>query len=199
MKTKTIQLYTIDELCNEAREKALNKLRENWFDYDWHEGILDEAKTIGALMGIDIDKIYFSGFWSQGDGACFECNYQYKKGALKAIKDYAPLDAELHSIAKNLQDIQKRYFYYLSASTEQRGHYYHEYCTCITVRNNAPWLYSSDVPEEVEESIKDYLRDFMRWIYSQLGIEFDYLNSDEVMIENCRSNEYFFDESGVLN
>ena len=47
---------------------------------DWYESTFDDAKAIGALMGMDIDGIYFSGFCSQGDGACFEAGLSYRKG-----------------------------------------------------------------------------------------------------------------------
>ena len=38
--------------------------------------------------------IWFRGFWSQGDGACFETFYSYRKHAPRLIREYAPQDAD---------------------------------------------------------------------------------------------------------
>ena len=48
-------------------------------------------------------SIWFSGFWSQGDGASFEGYWSHSKGAAARIRDYAPMDATLHGIADRLQ------------------------------------------------------------------------------------------------
>jgi hypothetical protein len=69
--------------------------------------------------------IWFSGFWSQGEGACFEGYWSHAKGAVARIRDYAPQDATLHSIADRLKAIQRRNFYQLAAEISRRGHYYH--------------------------------------------------------------------------
>ena len=79
MKTITIETYEFDELDDAAKEKA-----RDWFrtasndDTFWSECVLEEAEEQGVLMGIEFDrdrdhsaKIYWSGFCSQGDGACF--------------------------------------------------------------------------------------------------------------------------------
>ena len=60
--------------------------------------------------------IWFSGFWSQGDGACFEGRYAYAPRASLRIRDYAPRDTELHRIADALQALQRLNFYQLTAS-----------------------------------------------------------------------------------
>ena len=65
--------------------------------------------------------IWFSGFWSQGDGACFEGYWSHAKGVNARIRDYAPTDATLHCIADRLQAIQRRNFYQLAAEVSRRG------------------------------------------------------------------------------
>jgi len=189
--TTTRTLYKFDELSDEAKEKAIERYRENNLDYDWYDFVYDDAITIGKLMGIKIDRIYFSGFSSQGDGACFEGEYFYNAGSVKAIKDYAPQDETLHRIAKDLQNIQRKTFYHLYAYVKHSGHYYHENCTNIDVRNDV-----QELTDEQEQGIKDCLRDFMRWIYKQLESEYDYLQSDEQIRETIQANEYEFTEDG---
>src|SRR5690606_10902815 len=111
------KVYQLHELSSEAQEKAIENLRnhEGYLDYKWWDSTYEDVKTIAALFGLEIDEIYFSGFYSQGDGACFEGYYSYKKGGLKAVEGYAPTDMELYGIVKGLQDVQRRYFYGLSA------------------------------------------------------------------------------------
>ena len=194
MKTNTIQTFTFNELDESAKETAIQNYREGNLEYNWWEWVYEDAKAIGALMGIDIDKIYFSGFWSQGDGACFEGDYSYAKGSVKAIKAYAPLDKELHQIALDLSKVQRPAFYKLSATVKQQGHYMHELCTDITVYDGtSDFCYATD---DQEEGVKEALRSFMQWIYSSLEKEHDWLNADEQIIESIEANEHVFLANG---
>jgi hypothetical protein len=71
---KTVTLFTFDELEGHAKDRALETLRRfATGDSFWHEGITEgDAKECAKLAGFDIDRVMFTGFWSQGDGACFE-------------------------------------------------------------------------------------------------------------------------------
>ena len=198
MRTIKTKVYKFSELSDEAKEKAVERWNQDGPFEGWWEFVEEDAKNIGALMGITVDKLYFSGFWSQGDGACFEGSYEYVKGGAKAVKDETGgTDKDLLAIAYGLQDVQRRNFYALSASVKQSGHYCHEFCTQIDVadnRDNAPW----QVSDETEEAIKDLLRDFMRWIYRNLEKEYEYQTSFEAVAETIEANEYEFTEAGKM-
>ena len=115
-------VYTFDELSDRAKEKARDWYRERRaLDYGWWECTYEDVDNIFKIIGITSDDyvkcmdgtmrrkgpdIRFSGFSSQGDGACFEGSYNYKKGALKAIRAYAPKDEELHRIVRELQELE---------------------------------------------------------------------------------------------
>jgi len=195
VKTET-KVYKYEELSDDAKQTALEKLSDINVDHEWWYDYEDK-KEIAKLMGIDIDNIYFSGFSSQGDGACFEGNYEYKKNSIKAVIDYAPQDVELHRIVKALQAVQKTAFYGITASVKHSGHYYHKYCTDISV----------DMPEnigqakfsEIEDATIELLRDYMDWIYRQLQSEYDYQTSEEAILETIEANEYEFTEDGELS
>jgi hypothetical protein len=183
--------YQFDELSEEAQKRAIS---QNWDwntnDQWWYEDIIDDAKEIGKLLGIDIDNVWWSGFASQGDGACFTGRYSYVKGSCKAVRDYAPKDEELHRIADALREAQRRAFYQLYASVKHRGHYQHENCTDIDVDGE----YGDIDPDAIAEP----LRDFMRWIYRRLEEEYYYQNEDEQIAESFRANETEFTENGEL-
>lgn len=196
--TITRTLYTFDELSEEAKEKAISDNRDiNVGDDYWYECIYEDAKTIASLMGITIERIYFRGFWSQGDGACFEGYYSYEKGGVKKVKEHAPKDEELHRIAKELQNIQKRYFYGIHAKVRQSGHYMHERCTNFTIEfnehpNGGYWENTIEAENELAET----LRDFMKWIYKALEAEYNYQTSDEQIAEYLEGNQIEFLEDG---
>jgi hypothetical protein len=189
-------VYKFDELSESAKQKAIDDYRQDGFDYDWWDAVYEDARQIGEIIGIKIDNIYFSGFSSQGDGACFEGKYTYTKGSVKKIKDHAPQDEELHRIARELQKLQKKNFYSLSAKVKQSGHYSHEYCTEIEVCDNLNSY--GDVTVETEKALSELLRDFMRWIYKSLETDWDYLSSDEQIVETIQANEWEFDENGDM-
>jgi hypothetical protein len=201
--------YRFDELDDSAKERARDWWRQGE-SYD-SDDLLDreDFETIAAILGIEFKQravplmngktryestIYYSGFSSQGDGACFEGSYAYAKAAPKRIRDYARNDTRLHKIADELQAIQRKAFYSLTATVEHSGHYYHEYCTRIDVEDSRGF----DMPEidNLSDAIAECLRDFMRWIYRQLEQEYEYRMSDENVDESIRINGYDFDESG---
>ena len=156
---------------------------------------LDIRQTRKSLMGGGHHydpTIFFSGFSSQGDGACFEGHYTYKKGALKSTKQAFPTDSELLRIVRDLQALQQRNFYQLTATVKHRGHYNHSGCMDITVDRADGKAVSYDD----KESLEQLMRDFADWIYSSLEKEYDYLTSDEAIAESLRANEIEFTEDG---
>jgi hypothetical protein len=198
--TKTVTAYKFNELSESAKQRALEKMYDINVDNDfWSECAIDDFKEVGKIIGIDIEKIYFSGFSCQGDGACFEGRYEYKKGSLKAIKDYAPKDTALHAIVENLAKIQAKYFYKLGAKVKHSGHYYHAYCTEIDIMERDQDGYFqgySDLPVETIDEMIEILRDFMNWIYKRLNDEYNFLTSEEEIIGTIEANEYDFTEEG---
>ncbi|MCK5603675.1 antitoxin of toxin-antitoxin stability system [Candidatus Pacearchaeota archaeon] len=191
-------VFKFDELSEKAQQTAIEKLYNLNTDYNWWD--YEDAKQAAACIGIEIDDIWFSGFSSQGDGACFEGSYSYQKGGVKAIKDCAPQDERLHQIAMNLQETQRKSFYGLSATVKHSGHYYHEYCTdisvseCRTLRDGCESEGYASI--EAHEAIEEALRDFMRWIYKQLEKDYYYLTSEEAIKESIEANEYEFTGNG---
>ena len=147
-------------------------------DY-WYENVIDAAKEIGAILGFHIDNVYFSGFWSQGDGACFTGDLYYAKGAARRIREYAPQDTELHDIADRWTALQRANFYAISGTVSHSGHYYHSGCTTFDfedARHNYGWTNGGFDEDEA----KQIARDFMDWIYSRLETEYEYQQAWEL-------------------
>ena len=192
MRTIETNLYQYSELSDKAKARARDWYREASHDDTFFaECVIDDAKEIGALFGLDIDEVYWSGFYSQGDGACIVGSYRYKKGALQAVKKYAPLDTELHAIVAAFTQLQRRHFYSLTASIKHRGHYYHERSMVVDCEDKNGYCEA-----ETDSELRDCLADFASWIYKQLEKEYEYQNSDEVIDELLVSNGYTFTENG---
>ena len=192
--TKT-KVFEFNELSATAQNNAIELNRDININGDyWSDTTIEDFKEIGAKFGLDIDNIYFSGFWSQGDGACFTGNYEYKKGALKAIKKEYPNFIELHEIIELLQKEQKRFFYNVQTTIENNGsNYSHE--NSVTIDS-----YNSNTGDYMHESctIGDTLRDFMRLIYTTLEKEYNCATNNDTIKECLINNEYDFLESGEL-
>lgn len=201
--------YRFDELSDAARENARNWYRELGPQDDWWEAVYDDFERVCEILGFRLKTtpvrlmgggtyprpcIWFSGFWSQGDGACVEAQYAYAGGAAKNIRDYASQDATLHDIADRLQAVQRRNFYQLCADVSHRGHYCHEYCMAIDVTRGSST--GQEITEDAEAIVTEALRDLARWLYRQLQAEYDHLTSDETIEEGIIVNEYTFTEAG---
>ena len=225
----THYLYKFEELSDRAKDKARSWYLEGQLDYDWWDSVYEDALRMAEILGIEIDyrhhpasgrpgskgwkepKIWFRGFSSQGDGACWEGSYRYAKGALKKLQSEAPAryqyckpdgtlewaeskgNTELHRIARALQKVQARHFYKLVATVSHRGFYSHSGCMIVDVEHDEDRYRDLG---DAEGEIKDLLRDFADWIYRRLEDEHDWLTSDEQVDESIIANEYTFDEDG---
>lgn len=204
-------VYTFDELSEPAKETARAWWRGCYGQEEDWDCTIEDAEQCAALLGIRFRQqaiplcgggtrnkpvVYFSGFSSQGDGACFEGRYTYAKGACKAIREHAPQDKELHRIADALQSIQREAFYGLSATCRHSGHYNHSGCMMVDVERTSPQGADLGATEGQADGITQALRDFADWIYSQLEAEDEYRNADEQVDESILANEYEFDEDG---
>lgn len=209
--TKTIQLFTFDELSDEAKEKAREWWRESEDSpYEFGDGY-DDFITMAGHLGIEFSQrpvrlmgggtrydpeIYWSGFWNQGDGACFVGSYSYAKGAAKAIQQATGgTEQELIRIAERLQAVQSKAFYRLGAEITRghlSNHYSHSGTMAVETYKDSGWP-----SDEAEAEIRDCMRAFADWIYDQLRADYEFRMSDENVDESIRINEYTFRLDGT--
>ena len=202
-------VYQLHELPDAAKDKARDWYREVGFDFDWYDAVYEDFERICAIMGVSLATrhvrlfggsvrakpcIWFSGFWSQGDGACFEGHYRHAKAAAKQIRAHAPQDAELHGIADSLLAVQRRNFYQLHATITHRGRYYHEHSMAISVERDSP--NGQDITHGAEDIVIEAMRDLARWLYRQLEREYDDQTSDPSIDDAICANAYTFTEDG---
>jgi hypothetical protein len=217
MKTIQVQAFEFDELSDAAKERARESYRRaSEGDDFWSECVIDETVQQGELMGITFKErartsmsgkplpgapcIWWRGFSSQGDGACFEGTWRACDVKADKVADGwgdSPETTEIKRIAAEFDRIAKKYPE-ASFSVTHRGHYSHENCTefDFSVAGDEETQISDGEIEGAEESLKEAAKDFMRYIYRALEKEYEHQNSDEAVDENISANEYLFTEEG---
>jgi len=191
--------YLFSELSEEAKQKAIENTRnkKNYLDYEWWEFIYEDYKEKAKNLGFDVKRIYFSGFWSQGDGAMFEYDRIDDKLRLEFIESLDISRMRKDWLVNNT---------YVSGKGVQRGHYYHEKCCCHTIYwevDNGDLHYSTlfyqwleSFQDDFENFVTDIYEDLCSELYKSLEKEYDYLMSDEQIAEHLEINEYEFTEEG---
>lgn len=197
MKTICTAVYTYAELSDSAKQTAISNCFDINTDTDWWGGVYEDFYQICDILGIGLKErnkhekcVWFSGFSSQGSGACFEARYAYKAGSCKAIRDYCN-DKGLFAIADNLKAIQKSNFYQLRAETSQHGRYMQ---MSVSVERDD----CKEMTTNAEAGLEQALYDLNAWLFKSLEAEHDYLTSEEAILETIEANEYHFTEEGEL-
>ena len=205
----TTTVFTVDELSDKARERARSWYREEGLFDEWYDYIYDDFQTICRIVGITLrtspvrlygggtrDKphIWFQGFWSQSDGACYEGHYSHTRGAAKALRTHAPKDTELHGIVDAVLNAQRRNIWQLHATVRQIGREHHASSMEIDVERDSPtW---QPIADGADDTIVEALRDLARWLYRQLRDAYEAETSDCAVDEALAVNEYTFTKDG---
>lgn len=199
----------------------IDQHREFNVGHDWWDSTYDDFHRICEILGIDLDKHEpsFSGFWSQGDGASWTGSYsafpvriagapaRSYDTAPQEIREYAPKDEELHRIADELCLLSRTFFPSDAVIGRHASHYLHSstmhvdtlaWYDAYTDESYDAYTDDSGVAEEVADHITEQLKDLCRaladWLYNALEAEYEYLTSDEAVIESLEANEIEEDE-----
>lgn len=195
MRTIEKQVFTFEELSEEASQKVIENYRNNSHDDSF---VFDDVKNnyteFLEYIGFNNVKIYFTGFYSQGDGACFTGSYKYAKIDKKKLSGFCLSMNFMLETIKMLTDLQKPMFYSLTANISHRGHYYHENSMGYEIKDSRASCYYDTIDND---DFKYICKDIAKCIYKSLGQENDYINSDEYIIETIEVNEYEYYSDGT--
>jgi hypothetical protein len=195
-------VFQFEELDDSAKEKARDWFRSCRDESDFW-AILEDFGRVADMLGISLDthqvtlmgggtrydpNIWYDVGYSQSDFAAFDGSYRYRTGAANKVKDYAPTDLALHAVANDLQAIQKRYAYAVTATIKHSDYYGLQ---VEAYRSNGHELTVED-----HDRLKETFRALCRWLYNQLRTEDEYQSADEQVDESIRANEYTFTEDG---
>lgn len=182
METRTITVYTFDELPEDAKARALSTLADVNVDYDWWQSTYETIQTAGSCLGIDCT---IEGFDLHHGTIDLRGTYSYRKGWRAALRAEFGGDfgKRLERIGADMQNAQRRLFYRATAALERP--YYGREGTAYSADNGC-------------DDIIEPLRDFEHEALRLLRDEWEYLTSEEAIIEAIEANKYDFDENGNL-
>jgi hypothetical protein len=185
--------YTFNELGDTAKVTALDSYRdinvdmEDWYDLDYEKELLND-------LGFEDTNILWSGFSSQGDGACFTCaNIDIRK-FLKATNTESDFQSVVGGIERELV--------YMSGCIHHTGHYYHQRSTSLTLvwdiylDEEDGYATTNNQCERLEIYLTDYIVSYGGGIYRRIERAYEDMTSDESVRETIICNDWLFDIEG---
>ena len=201
MKTITIEKTLYD--FEEVREKALEKNRYMLVDdySNWYDELLHDTKNKLEKTGFLNADIYFSGFHSQGDGACFDAYVDVEK-LLDYLLEIKKLDEDEVKKLKNLNDKLEIFI----SKNPYAYHYNHEKTRFIDVEVDYNYLddvfdtfeKGDEIINRLEKIVEELRLELCIAIYKDLECEYNYLTSDEGLSEWLGDDAYWFNEDGTI-
>jgi hypothetical protein len=212
--------YTYQQLTDEAKEKVKQWWCEHGIWDDWYDDTYERFKEEGYALGFVIDKMNFTGFYSQGDGACWEGQIDVATWLKTHTEDSIARDAWCALIAEDFCDkhfsihFRGRYSHsntmtcvgwdwvsemedepasYLKQSSIFKGMRYSDLYNLIRT-SDFPYTDPNDIEQAGFESAKEYADE----LYKRLREEYEYLTSEESLIESCDANDWQFNEEGEM-
>ena len=228
IKTRETPLWLFANHPNQQACLDKNRYYEVELD-DWWRFCYDEKREDWLEIGLDVPakQMFFSGFASQGDGACFDaCTIDWEKFwpqltgkyyFLARFKQHLP-QPELHhsgrysheySVSISLDD---SYGYAETAMVDdaiqqrypkfpmyQQG----QYMGSFDMWNDLAARYQPRLCNELDEletELQELLRQKMRDLYAALEAEYDYLTSDEFLRDRFTDDDtMLFAEDGTIH
>jgi len=193
MQTISVKLFSINELSENAKKKAIEKERSICDVF--LDPTVEYIEEILTCLGFESPKISYSGFGSQGDGLSFVSdNWKYKKGMLDKVGKITQELLFLNT-AKQLQVMAKNTGYKLQFSVNRTNYFYsHENTVQI---ENSPYSDFS-LTDEQDAILTDLKNSLCRAFYKMLEAGYDYQLTDEYIIESLLANDVLFLESGKV-
>ena len=187
MKQILVDFYELEDV----KETAIERNRDINLD-DWaYDDVIEFWRAKLDEIGFCNAKIYFTGFWSQGDGACFDndtCHFDVEK--LLNNLDFSEEEKERIYNLKDNFDI---------SIYCKNNHYYHEKTRCIELED---FFIENENDKELlsnfEKQLEDLRLKLCCEIYEALERHYEYLTSDDAVEETLIANEYLFNKDGSI-
>jgi len=170
--TKEVTVYNVDDLNLDINKDIRARVLTRYFEWnladEWFVYQQDEIEESLEKEGFFNIRSGFSGFYSQGDGAYIEGSICYET-ACKLLG---------YDIPDDVDDFENIKIY-------QSGRYNHENT-----------LYILGEKDDVSLGILEYLKDKSKELYKRLEEEYEYLTSEEGILESLQ--DYEFNASGEI-
>jgi len=190
MQIKTYKVYKFDELTLEQQDDAVEKLSDINVDYTrWDDWILEDFTIETEELGYKNIKCYYSGFCSQGDGACFTADVN--------IADWIKTHKASTRFKKLLTAVKKGYWANMIITHNYRYHYANSTDVAFEGQDDIGDKAYSQL-EEMAEWVKEERVELGNKLYKELEHAFFYLTGKDAIIETIRANDYEFTENGAI-
>lgn len=170
MKTIELNLYKFSELSDEAKQKALSEFYDINVSHDWWAWTCEDAKTIGLKIdGFDLDRNRHA----KGSFLLSACEV-----AQNIFNNHGE-SCETYTIAeKFMAEWQPIFNDYMNENSENYE--------------------SGELESQMIELEDDFLQSLLEDYSIILQKEYEYLTSDEAIIETIECNDYDFTADGKL-
>jgi myo-inositol catabolism protein IolC len=168
MKTIEIKLYKFSELSEEAKQKAIEKHYDINVDYDWWQNTYEDARQIGLkITSFDLDRNRHA----KGEFLLSACEV-----AQNILNEHGESCQTYKTAQSFMEDWQPVFNDYMNEESENYE--------------------SRELEGEMQEMEDDFLKSLCEDYSIMLQNEYEYLYSDEAIIETIEANDYDFTENG---
>ena len=170
MRTIQVNLYKFEELSEEAKQKAIENLYDINVYFDWWECTYEDANIIGLrITGFDLDRDRHA----TGKFTLSACEV-----AQNILKEHGEKCETYKTASEFLEEWNPIFAEYMDENSE----HYESY--------------------ERQQELIDLENDFLNSLLEDYSIilqkEYEYLMSEEAIIETIEANEYEFYKNGKL-
>jgi len=174
MRAIEVKLYEFEELSAEAKEKAIEKNRTINVDFDWWDCTCESMKEVGVK--IDSFDIYYRTI-----SIIIEDS---EHTASKTIENFGE-GMEIVKISKQFIKDRDALIKRLGEGNDIAGY---------SVKEE----FIDEYDEEIEYLEEEYRKEMAEEILTWLRDEYEFLQTDESVIESLISNDYEFTEDGTM-
>ncbi len=192
MRTQEINIYEFKELNKDAKLRAIEANRDIEIEYDWYAYTYELFTEEAQVLGIKISDMWFSGFYSQGDGACFEGSYEYSPTGLNASKENEVSNIINNGVIERLYTLQSKYDNRVCCPISVlSSNYYHS--KTMTLGDIEGVSHLADLEYiTLEKELLLIFQDMADCLHNRLESEHEYLTSDAVVSECLINNDIEF-------
>tara|TARA_R110000772_G_scaffold32788_4_gene80068 strand:- start:2694 stop:3257 length:564 start_codon:yes stop_codon:yes gene_type:complete len=174
-----------------TRDELLDKYRYAEVEHDdWWEGDYEALRGRADSLGIEVEEITFTGFYSQGDGAAFSG---------RAVEPFSILNKADYPLLSKY--IDERGYYECSWRLAPRGNFTYDvdfnlqesFMDILDVDHPFADIWDEEIFYEVDEAqraVQNVVDELEYQLYSDLRSTYEYLTSDEVVWECIVANQW---------
>lgn len=171
MRTIRIKLYKLNELSENAKQKAIENLSDINVDFEWWESIYEDAENIGLKItsfGLDRNR-----------HAKGEFNLAANEVTANIFRDHGEDCKTYKTAASFMEEWQPIFNNYMDETHEDYE--------------------SSDSEDKLTDMENEFLKSLLGDYSTILQDEYEYRTSERAIIEIIEANEYEFTQDGKLN